>query len=325
MDNLEQFKKAAVGLGYNPQEVESFASLIKSKPTYDPGTDPTLQRQIAYYKATNPSAVDTSGNIIDPVKQVYKENGQDLLKGYATAEERRTAAQNIVEFGGVNAYRQQAPLTNLLSGDKKVADKYSALGYYVSTLENVASYFPKEIENQVGFSSLSGPEVALKRSLANNIFTSWIPGIQPNADQVASGVFLSKSQTEKMKELSGVAISDQEARRMEQWLPTMKDSESVVAAKTDALLRASKMNLEVIEQAARNNLTPTEYLEKNKSNLYLKYGFNSDGSDVGTKQQTSSKMSTTPNLQRDQIVQKLKGAGYSDAQITQYLQAKGIK
>lgn len=112
MDNLENFKKAALGMGYDPKEVEGFitmAAAFPKKPTpgqtatgeYNPTTDPVLQRQLILDKTTagQPDPVLERQIALEEWKRKNPEPLSPTEKlALQEAEDKKTSAQDTKNF-----------------------------------------------------------------------------------------------------------------------------------------------------------------------------------------------------------------------------------
>lgn len=271
---LEAFKGLANSMGYDPAQVEAFTNTVgamtgkSSGGGYNPNTDPVLQRQIAFekFKAGQAGMVDDKGNMItDPVKEVVRQGGGEFLKGLPVSTQ-KSKAQAILEQGGVEGWRKTIPIDELLPKDKFT--KYQSADSLKEDLKTIQQFFPSGTQADVGFgeNNLTGP------------ITSRLGFLRNNKQQQAQSL-ISQMETQKIKELSGVAVSPTEFQRMHAWLPDPKDQENEVAVKTDALLRRIQLQQAVLERSARENIEPGQYLDKHDKELFMEFGFNPNGSD----------------------------------------------
>lgn len=76
----------------------------------------------------------------------------------------------------------------------------------------------------------------------------------------------------KIKELSGAAVSDKEVARLVQMLPQTGDSEAKIAEKTKTIATSIQIGLDLQEKALRENLTLDQAYKKYGAELYRQNG-----------------------------------------------------
>jgi hypothetical protein len=76
----------------------------------------------------------------------------------------------------------------------------------------------------------------------------------------------------KMKEFSGVAVSDREVKRLGNMLPRVTDTEAQIAGKAKTFVNAVNIGLKMQEKAKQENLTLDQAYEKYAAPLYTAAG-----------------------------------------------------
>lgn len=211
----------------------------------------SLEELRAMYEAGGVSSVITGDQAL---QEVMNQGGANLLTG-STLAERTAQAQAIMKMGGVDAYRQNLDLASLMS--EKELSANAALGD-----------FARQVQMSLG--DFQGKE----GSGGTGLFAGMLP--RPIAGQKARDLRRSASSisSEKIKELSGAAVSEQEAERLSQFLPTRFKSETENTADLQRLANGIAINQELFEIAKRNNLTLTQALYQYGPQVFEKYGEN---------------------------------------------------
>lgn len=187
------------------------------------------------------------GYIADPVAEVYKQNGGDLLTA-KTAAEREAQAKTILNAGGVAKYRSQVPLDQLLT-DKESENRQSAL----ETMRVAADL--ADINDRVKGAGLGG------------LLPQWALSTEGRINRAN----IAELTATRMKQISGVAISDKEVQRLQQYLPSKWDSDATVRDKATRIYNALAIGLEMQDLAKKNGLTLDEAYKQFGTQVYAKY------------------------------------------------------
>lgn len=187
------------------------------------------------------------GYIADPVSEVYKQNGGDLLTA-KTGAEREAQAKTILNAGGVAKYRSQVPLDQLLT-DKESENRQTA----TETMRVAADL--AEISGRVKGSGLGA------------LLPEWALSTEGRINRANIGELTAT----RMKQISGVAISDKEVTRLQQYLPSKWDSDATVRDKATRLYNALAIGLEMQDLAKKNGLTLDEAYKQFGTTVYPKY------------------------------------------------------
>lgn len=250
-------------------------------------------------KALGAGGYDSSGNPIPTgqaaVTKVIKDGGGNLLTG-GSVTDRVAQAEAILQSGGVQAWRQNQPL-DALRNDKQ-RERSAIQQGLLTDIDIVATSFkPGASADLMPFSegNLSGPIMSKLGFLRSK-------GAQEA--QAAVG----KLESLQIKDLSGAAVSVQEATRLRGFLPSAKDQENEIANKADALRRGILMNQEISEIALREGIGEEEAYKKYKAEIFEKYGFNADGTDPNVSGRTTSGVNASFELDQsdEDLINKYK-------------------
>jgi hypothetical protein len=77
---------------------------------------------------------------------------------------------------------------------------------------------------------------------------------------------------DKIKELSGAAVSDREVQRLSKYLPQVGDTEAIIAAKTKTIMNSISIGLKMQEKAKLENLTLDQAYEQYGAQEYQNIG-----------------------------------------------------
>lgn len=296
MDDLNQqklqlFETIAKSRGISDEQIAPYLELGKIKlqeanQPYNPAKDETLQRQIEYGKLTGAIPKTPTDSMItgqDAYSEVIKQGGRDLIKGKTKAE-RETEAETILSFGGVSDYRQKASLKDIYTdAQSKANDAATSLLQDVGVLQQI---FPVGTKADIWMKgNLTGPIAARK-------------GFLRTGKQIQAQAMVQEMSTQKIKELSGVAVSPKEMERLRGFLPDARDQENEVANKLDALDRGIRMNMAIRDEAARTGKTESEVFAQKKDMYYQQFGF--DPKNPKSDTATYGNMPETPFLQNGQ-------------------------
>lgn len=198
--------------------------------------------------------VDITGKPIprgaDAVAEVKSQGGEDLFKGLTTAGERAAISEDILESGGVIAYRKQLPEDKLFS-----TDELKARGLAVALLKN------------------AGESVtAIDNGGAGLGWQGYLPGKFITPEGTLNRASVGDLTAAKMKEISGAVISEPEVRRLAQFLPTKTDTDAEIKIKADRLYKGTAVGLEMQKLAKINGLLLEDAYVKFAEDVYPKYG-----------------------------------------------------
>ncbi len=264
-EKLNLFESTAKSQGFSEEEIAPFLEFgrIKAQEADEPidlSKDPVFQRQVEFAKLTGTISDTPGGGLTGQAafSEVVRQGGRNLLKG-KTISERESEAEVILSFGGVSSFRQQAPLRDLLSVKQLEKDQQST--DLLSDVQVLQQLFP--VGTKADFfrqGNLTGP-------IASKL------GFLRSQDQQTAQALIAELSTEKIKILSGVAVSPKEFERLRKFLPDARDQENEVATKLDALDRAIRMNQAIREEALRTGKTVSEVFRMDSKRFFREFGF----------------------------------------------------
>ncbi len=205
----------------------------------------------------------------DDALAVVSKTGRRLLSG--GLNEKKAQAQAILSYGSVDKYLQEAPLSDIYSlksfeTQKKADDNASKI---LSKINAAQTYFsPNAVADFWGKGNLTGPIASRK-------------GFLRSKSQREAQAIIGELSAEKIKDLSGAAVSEQEFERLKKFLPDPGMQENEVATQLDLLNRRIKMNMKVREDAIRAGQNESSYWQANKNKYLQEFGFPSEDSEKG--------------------------------------------
>jgi len=191
---------------------------------------------------------------------VVKEGGDEILKKVANSQ-RASLAREIMLSGGTQAYRESLSLKELASdNENKVIDEQ------VNLLTNIRRAQPLfASDNNLGG---TGPIAAMIPD----------PFVSPKTrDQRALSDSL---RADYQRAVSGLTVSDAEARRLEQFLPTKQKTEQQNREDLNRLAKGIQINQKLFELAKRNNLTANEAYNQFGKQVFEEFGESWDEASV---------------------------------------------
>lgn len=252
---------------YNPTAAET---------PFNPETDPTFQRQIALdkYKRENGG----SGELTEAQKVAITEGVAELkldekggyivvpkekalspmqwaadnqVMNYLTGKDigAREAQAAAMQRLGVEGYFKASPLPDLLS-EKETTAREAA-----SALLNQASSIVSQVEGRNG---------QAKNASGVGLLGRFRPDFTLGSEGKTLRQDITNLTAAKMKEISGAAISEQEAARLAKALPQIGDTEKTIMTKAKNIADAVEIGLQMQEFAKRERLTLDQ--------AYKKYG-----------------------------------------------------
>jgi hypothetical protein len=191
------------------------------------------------------------GSVADPIAEIMKQNGGDLLTA-KTADERLSQAKTILSAGGVSEYRKQVPVDQLLT-EKELAAREAAFA-----LARIAGDIVGSTENR-NAEGIGG----LQR---------FLPGWAVSDKGTVNRANIGEITSQKMKEISGAAISEQEVKRLQEFLPKKGEREDKIETKSKRIYNALQIGIEMQTLAKQNGLTLDQAYRQFGSAVYPKYG-----------------------------------------------------
>lgn len=197
-------------------------------------------------------------NQVDPmeaIQQVVTQGGSDFINKGKTKDERMAIAQEVMKAGGMDKYRQLLPLKDL-STEKELTGIQSS----VDLKGKIDTSLPNFEQDTAGG---TGP------------LAQYIPFFlrSPEGREKVAGVEQVRALYQQM--ISGKVISDREAERLKQFLPTKGKTETNNREDLKRLKDGIDLNLKLFEKGKREGLTANE--------AYDKYGAEIIGSQRNTR------------------------------------------
>lgn len=228
---------------------------------------------ISFDKNANKYVVIPNENQTDPLQWAADNQAIPYLTGRdkATREAQASAMQKL----GIEGYLKASALPDLLT-DKEVTARDAA-----TNLLNSASSIYAQVQSQNG----TPLDVQGVGPLGR-----FRPGFLTNEQGKTLKQEITNLTANKMKEISGAAISDKEVQRLSKALPQVGDTEGVIMTKAKNIADAIEIGLQMQEMAKRDRLTLDQ--------AYQKYGtqaFNEKGQP--TPDWLKGGQSTAPGLQ----------------------------
>jgi hypothetical protein len=188
-----------------------------------------------------------SKSAADVISEVRKQGGGDLIDKARTKDERIAVAQEILDAGGVVAYKQLLPLKELAT-EKEIA----GLEAKTDLLTQINMAQPAMAKEKIGG---TGPIVGLPGiSALADIFGS------PEGREARATPEAVRATYQQM--ISGKVVSDREAARLKAFLPLKTKTETQNAQDLERLAFRLELNMKLFERAKRENLTPNEAYDK---------------------------------------------------------------
>lgn len=189
---------------------------------------------------------------VDSMTAVNMQGGSKLLEAESSVTAKKAKADAIMALGGVKKYLENATTNDLFTTEELTKMKLAnELMMYAGNIVGATKNKDAPAVGTLGkfrFGPLVGKEGASLRA---------------DIGQLSS---------EKMKELSGAAISEQEMKRLTEFLPTRWDDENNIQFKSERLFNGLSIGLKMAELAKRNNLTLNEAYVKFAGEVYPQYG-----------------------------------------------------
>lgn len=283
-DQLDAFKAVATQQGYSPEEVDSFMKLattandskkvaadqaqtdelkmygdkLKLQQQYSttqPGDLTDLEKQaisggtakVAFDPLTKSYKVMPTTPATDPMQYVADNQATKYLTG--KDKDARNAQAAAIQKLGVDGYLKSSALPDLLTEKEQTARDAT------TALLNSASAIYSEVQDQNG---------KPKDVQGVGILGQLRPGFLTNTEGKTLKQDITSLTAEKMREISGAAVSDKEVQRLSKALPQVGDPESVIFTKAKNIADSLEIGLQMQELAKRERLTLDQ--------AYMKYG-----------------------------------------------------
>jgi len=222
------------------------------------------QQKLALDANKSGLTIDNLGNFVsaggvrnltdaEAIAQVQKKYGKDIQLG-KTIKERGERARSILQMESEGT---TLPIQDLLSPAEQ-AKRDAA-----TNLIKSASEIYSAVTGQTG-ENIDAPGVGY---FAGKM-PSWL--ISSGGQALRSKV--TQLTADKIKELSGAAVSDREVQRLSKYLPQTDDTEKIIAAKTKTIINSIEIGLKMQEKAKLENLTLDQAYEKYAAQEYQNVG-----------------------------------------------------
>lgn len=218
---------------------------------------------------------------------------QTLVKASAkTQEAKEGLAEEILKQGGMDEYRKNFDVIDLMSTDEVKSQKLEQ-----DLMSNIELGL-QILEREGGVRGVGALEGFIG-GIAGGVFAS------DEGKELRSHITAITGK--KLKEMSGTTVSESEYKRLTDggFLPKVGDSEASIQSKLEILRDVMAGNREIFNRAKMEGIDVGTAYEKYKGEL-LGLG------------------SGAENIEVSDAIQKLKDAGYSDADIAEYKKAKGL-
>jgi len=285
-EQLDAFKDVAIQQGYDPAEIESFMSMataankqkqfaadetksdeltmyedkLKLQQQYStssgsqPGSLSEIQQKaisggqadVVYDEASGSyKVVPRSAEQADPLKWAANNQAFGYLTGKTKDE--RTAQAASMQSLGIEGYLQVSALPDLLTAKEMEArDKATAILNSTSSI----------------ITSLQGANGRAKNVQGVGILGRFRPSWMTNPEGTSVKQNIVNITADRMKEISGAAISDKEVQRLSKALPQVGDTEANIVTKSKNIADAIEIGMQMQEAAKRERLTLDEAYKK---------------------------------------------------------------
>lgn len=195
----------------------------------------------------------------DAVAKVIASGGQDFIQKAGDKDARIALAEYIQKLGGIDKYRQELPLKDLIPEREQTG--YTAKADLSDQLKSLAPLFQ-------GGDRAGGTGPVISKILDNPLIGRVAEGmVSPETREMRRQVENVTATYANM--LSGKVISDKEIVRLQKFLPTSSKNETQNAEDIQALQDRIDKNMKVYEYAKRNGLTVNEAYTKLEKELGL--------------------------------------------------------
>lgn len=190
------------------------------------------------------------------IAEVLRQGGADFINKVTNPSQKIAIAEDILRLGGVKAYRNEVPLDSLF--DDRQRESAKTASDLLFNIDRAAELFG------------GGDKYGGTGPVAQIFNQEFNPFRSENTKEMTR--LVEKVRADYQKLISGVAISEQEAKRLSTFLPTKGKNESTNYGDLKALSNGIKANLELFELGVREGLTPNETYKKYGKQILEKYG-----------------------------------------------------
>jgi hypothetical protein len=188
------------------------------------------------------------------VKEVYNQGGRNFLeKSAGTRQERESLAEAIMQAGGYDEFIKNADLLELTSGKEKEA---------LTSQSDLLGKIQRAIQ------MFSGGDQAM----GTGPLAKFVPGFISGETTREMRRQVENLRADYQKAISGATVSDQEAKRLEAFLPTKGKTEPENLGDLQKLAKDLEINMKIFEIGKRNNLTPNQALKQYGKQIFEQYG-----------------------------------------------------
>jgi len=204
----------------------------------------------------------------DSLSYVFENFGSKYLNA-KTVEERKRQA-DIIQKYGLKAFLENSPLTDLMSENE--LEKREKATSLMNELGSMVSIIGSGHKNVQGV----GPLGQMR------------PAWMTNAEGTNLKQLITNFTAQRMQEISGAAVSDEEVKRLGNALPLVGDSEKVIYDKANNILNSLQIGQELQELAKREDITIDQAYKKYGANMFSQRGMpvpdwlNKSGSNLGS-------------------------------------------
>jgi hypothetical protein len=189
----------------------------------------------------------------EAVAEVIKQGGGDLIRKGGSKDERFAIAESILRSGGIQQYKNQIPLIELIT----------------SSEEN-------DIKTQTDLLQLIDQGVALfsgaKTKTGTGPLAALIPGFAAGEETRSLRRSAENIKAQYAKIISGATVSDKEMKRLEKFLPTSKKTEQENLEDLKQLSKDLQINQLIFEKGKREGLTANQAYGKYGQEIFDQFG-----------------------------------------------------
>jgi len=284
LSKLSKLKAIAPAYGLDPKEVDSFVNQKQTEYLSFKGVPAAeiqklspdvlgIRAQEVFSQGYKPMSDTTTS-----LAKVAREGGSSFLKKFSTADERAAIAQDVEKQGGWKNYRQVLPLEELAT-DKEIEE--------IGKQSELLSL----IDRGIGTFGEGGDPVGGTGPLAK-----FIPGIVAGQATRDKRAFAASTRAQYQRAVSGATVSDAEAKRLEQFLPTDGKTEQQNLEDLKRLRDGIMVNQAIFEAAKREGLTPLQAYNQFGKQVFESFGLDVPAT-IKNQKTTAKKAQTTGGTQ----------------------------
>jgi hypothetical protein len=203
----------------------------------------------------------------DAVAEVIKQGGSDLVRKGGTKDERYAIAESILRSGGIQQYKQQIPLIELITNSEE-----------------------KDIKTQTDLLQLIDQGVALFSGTdvktGTGPFAALIPGFLAGEKTRSLRRVVENVKAQYAKIISGATVSDREMSRLEKFLPTSGKTETENLEDLKQLSKDLMINQLIFEKGKREGLTANQAYSEYGQEIFDQF----EGTGAGSSNQDNDKI-----------------------------------